>query len=114
MADSQIAINEEREALARKLGELCPGVAVHVQNTVVEAFKDGALSSKTKRLMALSIALGVGCRNCELHQAMQALELGATKEEFLETIEVVISIRGTTGVAESLRIIQLLDELGKL
>ena len=114
MADSQIALNQEREALALRLGELCPDLAVHVQNTVVEAFKDGALSSKTKRLIALSIALGVGCRNCELHQAMEALELGATKEEFLETIEVVISIRGTTGAAESLRIIELLDEMGKL
>ena len=114
MGDSQLVLNEEREALAQKLGELCPDLAVHVQNTVIEAFKDGVLSSKTKRLMALAIALGVGCRNRELPQAMQALELGATAEEFLETIEVVISIRGTTGAAESLRIIQLLEEKEKI
>jgi len=38
----------------------------------------------------------------------------ATKEEILETLGVVISMRGTTGVGESLRVIQLLDELGKL
>jgi alkylhydroperoxidase/carboxymuconolactone decarboxylase family protein YurZ len=49
-----------------------------------------------------------------LGQTMYALEKGATKEEILETIGVVVSIRGTTGVAESLRVIQLLEELGKL
>jgi alkylhydroperoxidase/carboxymuconolactone decarboxylase family protein YurZ len=64
--------------------------------------------------MALAIALGVGCQNCELGQASYALEAGASKEEIFETIGVVATIRGTTGVAESLKIIQLLDELGKL
>ena len=113
MAESQIRLNEERAALAQKLGELSP-VALHLKNSVDEAYKEGALSSKTKRLMALAIALGVGCENCELGQAMYALDAGATKEEILETIGVVMSIRGTTGVAESLKIIQLLDELGKL
>jgi len=77
-------------------------------------YKEGVLSSKTKRLISLSIALGVGCTHCELGQTMKALEMGATKEELLETIGVVISMRGTTGLAESYRVIQILDELGKL
>jgi AhpD family alkylhydroperoxidase len=64
--------------------------------------------------MALAIALGAGCTNCILMQANQALEEGATKEEVLETLAVVASIRGTTGIAESLRVIKLLDELGRL
>ena len=114
MGDSQITLNEEREALAQKLGELCPDLAVHVQNTVVEAFKEGALSSKTKRLMALAIGLGVGCSNCQIGQTMMALDLGATKEEILEVIGVVAAIRWTTGLAESYKVINLLEELGKL
>jgi len=61
--------------------------------------------------MALAVAMGAGCRNCVLGQTMYALECGATKEEILETISVVVSMRGTTGVAESLRVIQLLDEM---
>jgi alkylhydroperoxidase/carboxymuconolactone decarboxylase family protein YurZ len=64
--------------------------------------------------MAMAIALGAGCRNGVLGQATYALENGATTEEFLETISVVVSMRGTTGIAESLRIIQYLDELDKL
>lgn len=97
-----------------RLSELMPDLIKLIISQVEEAYKDGAIDSKTKRLMAMAIALGAGCRNCVLGHAEGALDLGATKEEFLETISVVISMRGTTGVAESLRVIQLLDELGKL
>jgi alkylhydroperoxidase/carboxymuconolactone decarboxylase family protein YurZ len=45
---------------------------------------------------------------------MRALEAGASKEEILETISVNMAMSGTTGTAESLRVIKLLDELGKL
>ena len=37
----------------------------------------------------MAVALGAGCRNCVLGQAMGALDLGATKEEMLETITAV-------------------------
>ena len=99
--------------LTRRLKQM-PDLANQLGEQVTEAYKDGAIDSKTKRLMALAIALGAGCRNCVLGQTEGALDLGATREEFLETIAVVVSMRGTTGVAESLRVIQLLDELGKL
>jgi AhpD family alkylhydroperoxidase len=91
-----------------------PDSAKQVERQMKEAYKDGNIDSKTKRLMAMAVALGTGCRNCVLAQAEAALKLGASKEDFLETISVVISMRGTTGVAESLRIIQFLDELGKI
>jgi AhpD family alkylhydroperoxidase len=68
-----------------------------VRSQATEVYRDGALS---KRLMAMAIAFGAGCRNCILGQSMYALETGATKEEILEVISVVVSIRGTTGVAE--------------
>jgi AhpD family alkylhydroperoxidase len=79
-----------------------------------EAYKPGALNTKTKRLMALAIALAVGCTNCILGQTNRALDAEATKEEILETLSVVMSMRGTTGMAESLRVIKILEEKGKL
>ena len=77
-------------------------------------YKDGALSSKVKRLIALGIALRAGCTNCILAQTMRALEVGASKDEILETLSVEVVMSGTTGIAESLRVLKLLDELGKL
>ncbi|MBS0014120.1 MAG: carboxymuconolactone decarboxylase family protein [Desulfobacterales bacterium] len=91
-----------------------PETAKQIKAQMDEAYKDGALDTKTKRLMAMAVALGAGCRNCVLGQAMGAIDKGATKEEILETLAVVTSMRGTTGVAESLRVIQLLDELEML
>jgi AhpD family alkylhydroperoxidase len=97
-----------------KFADLLPNVMEAVRGLAAEVYKDGALSCKVKRLMALALALGAGCRHCTLAQTMDALENEATKEEILETLSVVVSMRGTTGIAESLRVIQLLDELGQL
>jgi AhpD family alkylhydroperoxidase len=114
MVESQLELNNNRMKQLEKFSALLPDVLRQVRDQMSEVYKDGALNCKVKRLMALAIALGAGCRNCVLAQTMNALENGATKEELLETISVVISMRGTTGVAESLRVIQLLDELGTL
>jgi len=114
MTESQMELNNNRKKQLGRCLEIMPDLAGHLGPQINEAYKDGAIDGKTKRLMAMAIALGAGCRNCVLGQAEGALNLGATKEEFLETISVVVSIRGTTGVAESLRVIQFLDELGKL
>ena len=112
MSENQIELNNNRKKQLGHFLEAMPDLAKLLGAQINEAYSDGAIGSKTKRLMA--IALGAGCRNCVLGQAEAALDLGATKEDFLETISVVISMRGTTGVAESLRVIQFLDELGKL
>ena len=114
MVESQLELNNNRTKQLEKFSELLPDMLGHVRDQMGDVYKDGALDCKVKRLMALAVALGAGCRNCVLAQTTSALESGATKDEFLETISVVISMRGTTGVAESLRVVQLLDELGKL
>jgi len=112
MAESQKELNENRMKNLGRFAEQLPDVLGGVRDQAEEAYKDGALDTKTKRLMALALALGAGCRNCVLGQATYALENGATREEFLEVISVVVSMRGTTGVAESLRVVQFLDEMG--
>jgi AhpD family alkylhydroperoxidase len=114
MSENQIELNNNRKKQLGHFLEAMPDLAKLLGAQINEAYSDGAIDSKTKRLIAMAIALGAGCRNCVLGQAEAALDLGATKEDFLETISVVISMRGTTGVAESLRVIQFLDELGKL
>ncbi|MGD8388370.1 MAG: carboxymuconolactone decarboxylase family protein [Desulfobacteraceae bacterium] len=114
MSESQKELNANRMSQLETFARLLPDVMGHVRDQAVETYKDGVLDGKTKRLMALAIALGAGCRNCVLGQASYAVEKGATKEEILEVLAVVVSMRGTTGIAESLRVVQWLDELGKL
>ena len=112
--ESQIELNKDRMALLDKFKEALPDLAVPQSAVGEVVYKDGALIGKVKRLIALAIALRVGCTNCILAQTMRALEAGATKDEILETLSVEVAMSGTTGIAESLRVIKLLDELGKL
>ena len=62
----------------------------------------------------MAVALKVGCTNCILAQTEKALAEGATRDEILETLQVLVAMGGTTGIAESLRVIKFLDELGHL
>jgi len=112
--ESQLAINEERLKYLKKLDQELPDLMIHESAKWDEVYKDGALSAKVKRLMALGIALRARCENCIVAQTMRALEAGATKKEILETVSVNMAMSGTTGIAESLRVFKLLDELGKL
>ncbi len=112
--ESQVKLNEERIALLEKFKQNLPETYAAERGVIETVYKDGALSVKVKRLMALAIALRVGCTNCILGQTKLALEQGATREEILETISVNVVMSGTTGFAEALRVLKLLDELGVL
>jgi AhpD family alkylhydroperoxidase len=112
--DSQVELNEARLKIRDKYKKVLPDVSGAMDALQKEVYRDGALSLKVKRLMSLAIALRVGCVNCILAQTLHALEEGASVEEILETLSVEISMSGTTGIAESLRVVKLLEELGKI
>jgi AhpD family alkylhydroperoxidase len=114
MITNQLELEKERLELRERASQVLPGLWDSMTGVIREVYKEGALDTKTKRLMSLAVALGVGCKNCILAQTQYALEQGATKEEILETLGVVVSMRGTTGFGESLRVLQLLDEQKKL
>jgi AhpD family alkylhydroperoxidase len=112
--ESQVEYNEERGKLLDKFIQTLPDLMGPLGALLDVVYKDGALTNKVKRLMALAVALKGGTTNCILAQTMLALEEGASKEEILETLSVVVAMGGTTGVAESMRVIKLLENLGKI
>ena len=59
-----------------------------------KAFSDGALSKKTKELMALSISIVTKCEPCMEWHLDQAMRHGATDQEIYETIDVAIEMGG--------------------
>lgn len=114
MMESQVELNNQRLELRSKFAEALPEFMGAESEVLDIAYREGALTlnAKMKRLIALGIALRAGCTNCVLSQTKSALDEGATREEVLETLQVVIAISGTTGIAESLRVIKFLEELG--
>ncbi|MDY6952143.1 MAG: carboxymuconolactone decarboxylase family protein [Thermodesulfobacteriota bacterium] len=82
--------------------------------SVTETYKDGAVSSKHKRLMALVGALVHGCEPCMLAQTDKAIEQGATVEEILEACAVAMSLGGTMAAGQTTLVIRFLKEMGKI
>ena len=91
-----------------------PDIARAYNELPMEVYKDGMLSGKIKRLMAVVGALVHGCRACILYQTEEALALGASAEEVLEACAVAISLGGTMGAGETTRVVQFLQEKGLL
>jgi len=76
-------------------------------------YKDGALSLKTKRLIALACGLMANCTRCVQGQTRDAISTGATEDEILEAVSVAVVMGGTAVSAETWRVVKALEELGK-
>jgi len=76
------------------------------------AYRDGFIDHKTKRLMALAVAIQAGCKDCMISQTSRALELGATTAEIFETCSVAISMGGTLAWSKALVVADYLREKG--
>ena len=70
------------------LREFMPDTAKAFEDLISATFKDGALSLKTKELIAIGIAVSMGCNDCIDHHTVIAKELGATKEEIADAMAV--------------------------
>jgi AhpD family alkylhydroperoxidase len=114
MPESQIELNQRVLGLWDNYKKHLPDVAHAYDELPMEVYKDGVISGKTKRMMALVGALVHGCRACILFQTEWALKLGASPEEILEACAVAISLSGTMGAGETTRVVQLLEEKGLL
>ena len=112
--ESQLELNKERQALLEKFRQALPDLRTTLSATGDVVYREGALSTKIKQLIALAISIRAGFTFPILAHTMRALEAGANTEEVLETLSVGVAMSGTTAVGESLRVIKLLDELGKL
>ncbi len=76
------------------------------------AFRDGALSSKQKHLMAMCIGVKEHCPPCTIGHFKAALQAGATKEELLEMVGVTLSMGGTTAMGGAWMVFKLMEEEG--
>ncbi len=74
---------------------------------------DGALSAKTKELIALGIAITVRCDGCIAFHIHDALRVGATKEEIMDTIGVAILMGGGPSVMYGCEALEALQQFEK-
>ncbi|MFW6345170.1 MAG: carboxymuconolactone decarboxylase family protein [Halomonas sp.] len=85
---------EDLSALMQQIGKEIPDVARGFTQMAKGANAEGALSHKQKELMALAIGISVRCDGCIAFHAKKAAELGATREELMETLGVCMYMGG--------------------
>ena len=72
--------------------------------------QDGALSRKVKELIALANAMTVNCDGCIAYHVKDALFAGATREEILETVGVVVMMGGGPAVVYACEALEAMEQ----
>lgn len=74
------------------------------------AVADGALDRKTKELIALAISVTSGCDDCIAHHVHDAMEAGATREEFADALGVAVLMGGGPAMIYASHTIDAVDQ----
>ncbi len=87
--------------LARMRRALAPSTAAAFHDFGAAVFMDGALSTKTKHLIAVAVAHVTQCPYCIKGHTRAALNDGATDAELMEAIWVAAEMRAGAAFAHS-------------
>jgi AhpD family alkylhydroperoxidase len=98
----------------RKLGQrrrdLAPEISAAFDAFSHRVFADGALSSKTKQIIAVAVAHVTQCPYCIRGHTKGALRAGASEAEVMEAIWVAAEMRAGGSYAHSLLAIAEMDQ----
>ena len=87
-------LSRRRKEAHAKLLKLDSGVYRSFLSMEEAAFSDGALTRKTKELIAIGISVGTDCESCMQWHIEQAARAGASEREVLEAVEVAMEMGG--------------------
>ena len=87
--------------LVEKRKALAPEAMDTWNNFSKAVFKEGALSEKTKQLIAVAVAHVTQCPYCIHSHTKQAMRKGASKEEIMEAIWVASEMRAGAAYAHA-------------
>jgi AhpD family alkylhydroperoxidase len=80
-----------------ELRRLSPKVTGGLVRMRQETYRDGAVPAKYKRLTAMAISIALRCEPCIRAYVAQAYELGVTRDEFIEFLNVAMTMQGCPG-----------------
>ncbi len=94
MITDYIAYYQHLERRLAQLGQEAPGPMSGFARLHKKAVEAGALDAKTKELMALAIGIAVHCDGCVAYHTHDAVAVGATRAQLLDTIGVALLMGG--------------------
>ncbi len=96
-----------------KMRQAMPDTVGGFQALFDATMKDGALSLKTKELIALAIGVAVRCEPCISLHVKKCLAAGATREEILEAVSVCAMMQGGPSFTYLPKVFDALEANGK-
>lgn len=85
---------ERLKSLVSELQKETPGTINGFNQLHQKSTANGALSKKTKELMALGMAITAHCDGCIAYHVHDSIKAGASREEIMEAIGVAIMMGG--------------------
>jgi AhpD family alkylhydroperoxidase len=108
--DKYHQLKEDLRAPYVALREAIPDVMSGYSALAGAAMAEGALSSKTKELIALAVSITRECDGCIVAHARGCVRRGATTAEVTEAIGVAISLNGGPGTVWGPRALEAYQE----
>ena len=98
--------------LAARRAELAPDTQAAFEAFSRQVFAEGALSEKTKQLIAVAVAHVTQCPYCIRGHTKAAAREGATPEEIMEAIWVAAEMRAGSAFAHAALAVDVLKAAG--
>jgi AhpD family alkylhydroperoxidase len=102
---------ENNPAAMKAAREAVPDLMKAFSGMHLQVMREGALSPKTKELIALGIGVAERCENCIYAHAAAAAKLGATRAQILEAAGVSVMMAGGPAYTYLPRVVEALDAL---
>lgn len=110
---SSVDTYENLKTLSAQLISEIPETMAGFGQLHVASVAEGALDSKTKELIALSIGIAVHCNGCIAFHVHDALKAGANRHEIVETIGVAILMGGGPSMVYGCEALEALNQFEK-
>ena len=94
-----------------KIAEFEPKLAEKFFDWYNEVFKEGALTSREKALIALAVSHAIQCPYCIDAYTKGSMQHGASNEEMMEAVHVSAAIRGGASLVHG---VQMMNKAKKL
>jgi len=110
MTDSYKQLTTELSASIGDIRKEVPDVMKGFSAMAGAALEDGALSKKTKELIALAIGVSGHCKGCIGFHVKALISLGVTREELMEVLGMAIYMGGGPSLMYAAEALQAYEE----
>ena len=96
-----------------KLKEAAPEMMGAFGNLGAVVLKDGAISLKTKELIAVSLSVQNRCETCIMSHVKNAIKAGVTREELVDALGVCVLMGGGPNSAYAATALEVYDQFSE-